>query len=99
MQWKRCALQKQASQQLPSSSKLTRIKMAHTTVEDSGPGIDAHTAQQIFEPFFTTKSSGIGMGLAISRALIEANGGQLWLEVNGQPKTAFHFTLPFAAGI
>lgn len=71
--------------------------MAHATVQDSGPGIDNETAQRIFEPFFTTKSSGIGMGLAISRALIEANGGQLWLELSAKPKTAFHFTLPFAA--
>lgn len=70
--------------------------MAHVTVEDSGPGIDAQTALRIFEPFFTTKGSGIGMGLAISRALIEANGGQLWHELNAKPKAAFHFTLPFA---
>jgi PAS domain S-box-containing protein len=73
--------------------------MAHTTVEDSGPGIDHQTARRIFEPFFTTKASGIGMGLAISRALIEANGGQLWLELSAKPKAVFHFTLPFAVSI
>jgi PAS domain S-box-containing protein len=71
--------------------------MAHATVQDNGPGIDNETAQRIFEPFFTTKGSGIGMGLAISRALIEANGGQLWLEHSAKPKAEFHFTLPFAA--
>jgi signal transduction histidine kinase len=53
-------------------------------------------AQCIFEPFFTTKQTGIGMGLAISRALIEANGGELWVEPDGGPGAKFHLTLPFA---
>jgi two-component system sensor kinase FixL len=70
--------------------------MAHICVEDTGPGLDAQTAQRIFEPFFTTKSTGIGMGLVISRALIEANGGQLWFEPNTKVGATFHFTLPFA---
>ncbi len=69
---------------------------AQVTVQDSGPGLSAETAQRIFEPFFTTKPSGIGMGLAISRALIEANGGQLWLEPDFKSGATFHFTLPFA---
>lgn len=71
------------------------INMAHVTVQDSGPGLNAETAKRIFEPFFTTKPTGIGMGLAISRALTEANGGQLWLEQNKEPGATFHFTLPF----
>ena len=72
------------------------INMAHVTIQDSGPGLDADTAKRIFEPFFTTKPTGIGMGLAISRALTEANGGQLWLEQNNKPGATFHFTLPYA---
>ena len=72
------------------------LNMAHVTVQDSGPGLDKETAKRIFEPFFTTKPTGIGMGLAISRALTEANGGQLWLEQNNQPGATFNFTLPFA---
>jgi PAS domain S-box-containing protein len=72
------------------------INMAHVTVQDSGPGLDTETAKHIFEPFFTTKPTGIGMGLAISRALTEANGGQLWLEQDNKPGAIFHFTLPFA---
>ncbi len=70
--------------------------MAHVTVQDNGPGLDAETAKRIFDPFFTTKLTGIGMGLAISRALIEANGGQLWLDPSTQVGATFHFTLPFA---
>jgi signal transduction histidine kinase len=53
-------------------------------------------AKRIFEPFFTTKQTGIGMGLAISQALIEANGGELWVESDERSGTQFYFTLPFA---
>jgi two-component system sensor kinase FixL len=70
--------------------------MGHVTIQDSGPGISQDVINRVFEPFFTTKPTGIGMGLAISRALIEANGGQLWLEPNTKSGATFHFTLPFA---
>lgn len=71
-------------------------EFARVTVRDTGPGIDAEAARRIFQPFFTTKTSGIGLGLAISRALIEAHGGQLWVDPDEGPGAAFHFTLPFA---
>ncbi|MFC5300352.1 PAS domain S-box protein [Azospira restricta] len=71
--------------------------MAHVTVQDSGPGLDTEMAHRIFEPFFTTKQHGIGLGLAISRALIEAHGGQLWADPDAGPGATFHFTLPFAS--
>lgn len=70
--------------------------MAHVTVRDGGPGIDAEAARRIFEPFFSTKSNGLGLGLAISRSLIEAQDGQLWLDPDDGPGAVFHFTLPFA---
>jgi len=70
--------------------------MVHVLVRDSGPGLDEATARRVFEPFYTTKRQGIGMGLAISRALIEAHGGKLWFELDAGPGAAFHFTLPFA---
>ncbi|HQM88404.1 MAG TPA: ATP-binding protein, partial [Methylotenera sp.] len=72
------------------------LNMGHVSVQDSGPGIPAEAVKRIFEPFFTTKPTGIGMGLAISRALVESNGGQLWLEPNVESGAIFHFTLPFA---
>ncbi len=73
------------------------MSMGHVTIQDCGPGISQELVKRIFEPFFTTKPTGIGMGLAISRALIEANGGQLWLDPNSKAGAQFHFTLPFAA--
>lgn len=71
-------------------------RFALISVRDNGPGLDAATAARIFDPFFTTKSSGIGLGLAISRALVEAHDGQLWVDGNEGSGAAFHCTLPFA---
>ena len=68
---------------------------AQVTIQDNGPGIDKEDLQHLFEPFFTTKGKGMGMGLAVSRSLIEMNGGQLWVDPQG-PCATFHFTLPFA---
>jgi len=51
-------------------------------------------AKRIFEPFYTTKPRGIGMGLAICRSLVRANGGRLWLDTDAGPGASFHFTLP-----
>lgn len=83
----------------PISIKLQRHNennMALITVQDSGPGLNSEIEHRIFDPFFTTKSNGIGVGLAISRTLIQANGGQLWLDSSKGMGGVFHFTLPFA---
>lgn len=69
--------------------------MAMVTVQDYGPGLNQEAIRQVFDPFFTTKSTGLGMGLAISRALIESNGGQLWVDPDTTSGARFHFTLPF----
>ncbi len=71
--------------------------MAQVTVRDSGPGIDDATMHRIFDPFFTTKPKGLGMGLAISRAIVESHGGRLWVESEPGTGASFHFTLPFAS--
>ena len=62
-------------------------------VQDSGEGLNPEQAKHIFEPFFTTKPEGIGMGLSISRSIVESHGGRLWAEScpNG---ALFQFTLP-----
>jgi C4-dicarboxylate-specific signal transduction histidine kinase len=62
-------------------------------VADSGPGIDPKHSSRIFEPFYTTKANGIGMGLTISRSIIEAHGGRLWVAKTERGST-FCFTLP-----
>jgi signal transduction histidine kinase len=62
-------------------------------VRDNGDGIDPKQLDRIFEPFFTTKARGVGMGLAISRSIIEAHGGRLWAEPNLPDGSVFQFTL------
>jgi two-component system cell cycle sensor histidine kinase/response regulator CckA len=67
------------------------------SVSDTGHGMDRETLAQIFEPFFTTKPNGMGMGLAISRSIVEAHGGKLWAENRPDGGAVFRFTL-LAAG-
>ena len=62
-------------------------------VADTGPGISPNIAKQLFQPFVTTKQSGMGVGLSISRTIVEAHGGRIWAEPNGDCGTIFRFTL------
>jgi PAS domain S-box-containing protein len=66
-------------------------------VRDSGVGIDPANLDRIFQPFFTTKSSGMGMGLAITKSAIEAHGGRLWATPNFGPGVTFQFSVPAAS--
>jgi two-component system sensor kinase FixL len=63
------------------------------SVADSGSGIAPEIAEQLFQPFITTKRQGMGVGLSISRAIIEAHNGRIWVEPNPTGGTIFHFTL------
>ena len=63
------------------------------TVQDSGIGLDPQSMGRIFDAFYTTKSQGMGMGLAISRSIVENHGGQLWAVPNEGPGATFQFTL------
>jgi len=63
-------------------------------VQDAGVGIDAQKTDQLFSAFYTTKPHGMGMGLSISRSIIEAHGGWLWATANPEHGATFHFALP-----
>jgi signal transduction histidine kinase len=63
-------------------------------VQDSGPGLDPTELKHVFETFYTTKTHGMGMGLAISRSIIEAHHGRLWVTANAPRGAVFQFTLP-----
>jgi C4-dicarboxylate-specific signal transduction histidine kinase len=67
-------------------------------VRDSGPGLKAEEMTRLFEAFYTTKAAGLGLGLAISRSIIEAHGGRLWAERHAGAGATFCFSLPIAEG-
>jgi signal transduction histidine kinase len=64
------------------------------SVSDTGVGLPPEKMDQIFAAFFTTKPQGSGMGLAISRSIVESHGGRLWASANSGGGATFHFTLP-----
>jgi C4-dicarboxylate-specific signal transduction histidine kinase len=68
------------------------------SVRDNGIGINTGTMARLFEPFFTTRAQGIGMGLAISRSIIESHGGRLWADSTENEGADFQFTLPRQEG-
>jgi two-component system sensor kinase FixL len=72
----------------PAGDGLVKISVA-----DSGSGIAPEIAEQLFQPFITTKRQGMGVGLSISRAIVEAHSGRIWAEPNPTGGTIFHFTL------
>ena len=71
-------------------------EMVRVAVRDGGVGIPADKLEEIFQPFFTTKTEGLGMGLSVSRSIIESHGGRLSAENNPGPGATFSFTLPVA---
>jgi C4-dicarboxylate-specific signal transduction histidine kinase len=66
-------------------------------VRDAGVGVDPLTTNKLFEAFYTTKAHGLGIGLAISRSIIESHKGKLWALPNEGPGATFGFSIPFAA--
>jgi len=69
------------------------------SVSDAGVGLPKEKTEQIFDAFFTTKPQGSGMGLSISRSIVESHGGRLWATANNDRGATFHFTLPTAADV
>ena len=88
-----------------SNERLITIRAQHRRdeqevelmVSDSGPGIPSAELALIFDPFFTTKANGMGIGLSVSRTIIEAHAGRIWAENNSTKGATFRFTLPTEA--
>ena len=72
-------------------------RMVEITVADHGAGLTIDKLEKIFQPFYTTKHDGLGLGLSISRSIIEAHGGRLWADNNPDRGATFYFTLPVSS--
>ena len=91
--------------EVPEEQRVLRIgtrrcdeQTVEVFVRDCGKGISEEDMKRVFEPFFTTKPEGMGMGLAISRSIIQAHEGRLWVTANDDRGCTFHFTLPVGKG-
>jgi PAS domain S-box-containing protein len=94
-----------AMKECPVSEREVKLEMElyganliRVAVSDSGTGLSGDKLDKIFEPFYTTKREGLGMGLSISRSIIEAHGGRLWAENNPNRGATFYFTVPVDCG-
>jgi two-component system sensor kinase FixL len=87
------AMQATEKRELAISTRLQDLETVQIGVADTGPGIAPEIAAQLFQPFVTSKRTGMGVGLSISRTIIEAHGGRLWAEANPGGGTVFRLTL------
>jgi signal transduction histidine kinase len=82
------------TRELTVKSQRTDEEEVLVSLSDAGVGLPPQQADQIFNAFFTTKPSGTGMGLRISRSIVESHGGRLWAADNSPRGASFHFALP-----
>ena len=77
-------------------AQLSEDGQIEISISDTGPGLLPGKADRIFDAFFTTKPQGSGMGLAISKSIVETHGGRIWANCDGGRGATFHFTVPVA---
>ncbi len=92
------ALMQSKRRELTISTEAGDANFVKVSVRDTGPGLPDEVAKQLFKPFVTTKPDGMGVGLSISRSIIDEHGGSLWTEPNPGGGTIFCFTLPVISG-
>lgn len=90
------AMAESPRRELLISTAPDEVNMALISVSDTGPGISPDIANQLLQPFVTTKSAGMGVGLSISRTIVEAHGGRIWVEPTPGGGATFRFTLKLA---
>lgn len=90
------AMQDQPRRELAVTTSRAEEGMVKISVADTGPGLSDKVRLRLFEPFVTTKATGMGIGLSVCRAIVEAHRGRLWADDNPGGGTVFHFTLRHA---
>ncbi|MDH3411352.1 MAG: PAS domain S-box protein [Gammaproteobacteria bacterium] len=88
------SMQRPGSRHLSISTRPGSNTGAEVCVTDTGPGLEGNDPERLFETFYTTKPDGLGVGLSISRSIIESHGGRLWARENRSGGLSFYFTLP-----
>lgn len=91
------AMDSSSRRELRVTTTLRSDGLAEVAVSDTGSGISPDIALKLFQPFVTTKQSGMGVGLSISRTIVEAHDGRIWVEPNPEGGTVFRFTLPIVS--
>ena len=92
------AMEGMPTRELTVAARATGPDLVTIEVSDTGSGIAPEVADQLFQPFITTKRTGMGVGLSICRTIVEAHGGQIWVEPNPKGGAIFHFTLRRVTG-
>jgi two-component system sensor kinase FixL len=92
------AMEGRPRRELTIAARATGSDLVTIDVTDTGAGIAPEIANQLFQPFITTKRTGMGVGLSICRTIVEAHGGQIWVEPNPKGGTIFRFTLRRVTG-
>ena len=87
----------EGARELHISTSQTARGEIFVAVQDSGPGLDAHSSDHLFDSFYSTKPHGLGVGLSVCRAIIEAHGGRLWASASKPRGATFQFMLPSLA--
>jgi two-component system sensor kinase FixL len=91
------AMAQTARRELAASNTKVADDMIEVAVSDTGSGFHDDVKSSLFQTFFTTKEAGMGVGLSISRSIVEAHGGRMWAETNESGGATFRFTLPAAS--
>ena len=92
------ALKGQSRREIVLSTGPGKTGFCEVTIRDTGRGLTQEAAEQMFDPFYTTRKEGMGLGLSISRMIIEAHGGAIWSERDTAEGTTIKFTLPLVQG-
>ena len=87
------------TRELAIKSQITENDQVLVSVNDTGVGLPRQQSDQVFQAFFTTKPHGTGMGLSISRSIVESHGGRLWAAGNSPRGATFCFSLPTNSGL